>query len=120
MAKKSKLSQALKKSFGISEKPTSSDKQEKAGSEEVKPLVYPKYKRPEKTVQAARILCIKKKGTSYSLELEGDFEDVSVDGSYIAKYNPKPNGYFVTCDKGCKKYLSETEIEEFDLIEKEE
>lgn len=95
-------------------------KEEKAGSEEVKPSVYPKYKRPEKTVQAARILCVKRKGNNFTLELEGDFEDISVDGSYIAKYNPRPNGYFVTCEKGCKKYLSEKEIEEFDLIEKEE
>ena len=94
-------------------------KVEKAGSEKVKLSTYPKYKRPEKTVHAVRILCIKRKGNNFTLELEGDFKDVSVDVSYIAKYDPKPNGYFVTCHKGCKKYLSETEMEEFDLIEKE-
>jgi hypothetical protein len=87
--------------------------------EEEKPSGYPKYERPAKTIQAARILCVKRKGNDFSLEIEGDYADVSVTSEYIKKYNPKSKGYYVTCEKGCQKYLSETEFEEYNAIEKE-
>lgn len=92
---------------------------EEESNEEEKQSGYPKYERPAKTIQAARILCIKRKGNNFSLELEGDYADVQVDSEYIKKHSPTSNGYFVTCDKGCKKYLSEKDFEEYNAIENE-
>ena len=70
----------------------------------------PKFK-SNQVVQALEIKTIVRKNDTATLNFEKGYDPVQVDRHYLKKYKPTSGGYFVTCDEGCKKYISKEEFE---------
>tara|TARA_R100000781_G_scaffold113283_1_gene81468 strand:+ start:2970 stop:3440 length:471 start_codon:yes stop_codon:yes gene_type:complete len=99
----------------VEETPNVERKEEKVESKKDKS--FPKYHDPS-VIQAVKIETIKRSmNGGATLNLVDGFGSIEVDNRYVQQYKPRAGGYFVTCDKGCKKYKSEDDFSKYVPIE---